>query len=161
MAKLTSWRIDRGGTNNNVLIWKTKLWRRFARFILPDGPDVADGSPSALIVDHNVHETNNKDSMHETSPQLCSDHCALTNQLKKFWEWEHIGIDNVIKRRLSAADQYCHDFFDSTTIFNGERYQVKLPFNPDAPKPNNNYYIALAMFKNVERQLKNKPAATH
>ena len=160
LAKLLLGRIDRGGTNNSVLIWKTTLGDALQDAHLEGDPTDAEGAPSALIVDHNVQHDTNKDSMHDNKPQKCSDYCELTNQLKKFWEWEHIGIDNIIKRRLSEADQYCHDFFDSTTIFNGERYQVKLPFNPDAPKPNNNYYIALAMFKNVERQLKNKPEAT-
>ena len=76
----------------------------------------------------------------------------LSLELKRFWDWESLGVvaGQVL---LSPKEKYAEDFFKENVTFDGKRYEVKLPFDPDLPKPINNYASALAQFKSLERTL--------
>jgi hypothetical protein len=94
-------------------------------------------------------------------PSSCPDEIAInvekiTNevlyaQLRKFWEIEELTLDK--KFLLSPLEKYAEKHYVDNVKFVDGQYMVKLPFDPDKPKPINNYYRALAQFKSLERTL--------
>ena len=76
----------------------------------------------------------------------------LAHELKQFWNWESLGIikDQVL---LTPKEKYVVEHFFNNVKYEGGRYQVALPFDPDMPKPKNNFGSAMAQFKSLERSL--------
>jgi len=74
----------------------------------------------------------------------------LTDLWKRFWDTESIKDQTVI---LSPDEIYVVDHFNNNVKFNGQRYCVSLPFNPDKEKPTNNFGTAVAQFRSMERNL--------
>ena len=76
----------------------------------------------------------------------------LAHELKQFWNWESLGIvkDQIL---LSPKEKYVVDHFYENVRYAGGRYQIALPFDPDLPKPKNNFGSALAQFKSLEKSL--------
>ena len=76
----------------------------------------------------------------------------LLGELKRFWNWETLGAVEH-QKLLSPSETYVVEHYYKNVKFVGNRYQVSLPFDPDSPKPKNNYASALAQFKSLERSL--------
>ena len=74
--------------------------------------------------------------------------------LKKFWELESIGItDQQQKKEMSGEENDALQQFHSTISFDGERYEVGLPWKRDHPELASNYQQALRRMLKVERAL--------
>jgi hypothetical protein len=82
---------------------------------------------------------------------------SLNNMLKRFWDWETIGIRDEKDAMLSPNEIYALEHFNSHVKFDGARYTVSLPFNPDKPKPHNNHNSAVGQFRSLERSLERNP----
>ncbi|RUA04969.1 MAG: hypothetical protein DSY43_05550 [Gammaproteobacteria bacterium] len=77
-----------------------------------------------------------------------------TFSLKKFWELESIGIsDEQQKKEMSGEEDYALQQFHSTISFDGERYEVGLPWKRNHPELASNYPQALRRMFKVERAL--------
>jgi hypothetical protein len=59
----------------------------------------------------------------------------MTEQLKKFWELESIGI--------RGDESSVYDKFVEEVRFNGERYEAKLPFKEHHPTIPDNHAVSV------------------
>ena len=117
------------GSGKRYLLWDTQLG------VALSGNDASENS-------RNI----------SANSQLLISNEQLYSELKQFWNWESLGIakDQVI---LSPKEKYVVEHFHANVLYKNNRYQVSLPFDPDKPKPRNNYGSALAQFKSLERTL--------
>ncbi|XP_003373047.1 conserved hypothetical protein [Trichinella spiralis] len=74
----------------------------------------------------------------------------LDDILKNFWDLEAIGIKDEEKETDSKASQ----LFEKTVHFDGERYEVQLPWSNKESKLLNNYKQALDRLIQTERSLR-------
>ncbi|KRZ97647.1 hypothetical protein T08_3806 [Trichinella sp. T8] len=74
----------------------------------------------------------------------------LDDILKNFWDLEAIGIKDEEKETDSKASQ----LFEKTVYFDGERYEVQLPWSNEESKLPNNYKQALDRLIQTERSLR-------
>ena len=79
----------------------------------------------------------------------------LNATLKKFWASEDFVPDKPREHTLSPAQKKAEEHFLATVKFNGRRYQVSMPFDPDKPKPESNYKVAMNQFLQIEKALQN------
>ncbi|KAL1235274.1 Uncharacterized protein TSPI_04200 [Trichinella spiralis] len=77
----------------------------------------------------------------------------LDDILKNFWDLEAIGIKDEEKETDSKASQ----LFEKTVRFDGERYEVQLPWSNKESKLPNNYKQALDRLIQTERSLCRNP----
>ncbi|XP_003369740.1 zinc knuckle protein [Trichinella spiralis] len=77
----------------------------------------------------------------------------LDDILKNFWDLEAIGIKDEEKETDSKASQ----LFVKTVHFDGERYEVQLPWSNKESKLPNNYKQALDRLIQTERSLRRNP----
>ncbi|KRZ48027.1 hypothetical protein T02_431 [Trichinella nativa] len=73
--------------------------------------------------------------------------------LKKFWDMEAIGIKDEEKGIDSKASQ----LFEKTVHFDGERYEVQLPWSNEESQLPNNYKQALDRLIQTEQSLRRNP----
>lgn len=71
------------------------------------------------------------------------------DQLKRFWDLETLGIS------LDEASVY--DNFVQQITFNGERYEVSLPWKPTHPPLPDHYELCLKRLSSLLRRLKETP----
>ncbi|KAL1240155.1 Microtubule organization protein AKNA [Trichinella spiralis] len=77
----------------------------------------------------------------------------LDDILKNFWDMEAVGIKEEKKETDSKASQ----LFEKTVHFDGERYEVQLPWSNEESKLPNNYKQALDRLIQTERSLRRNP----
>ena len=73
----------------------------------------------------------------------------LTEQLKKFWEIESLGI---CERETTLYDQ-----FKRNVTFDGTRYEVTLPWREDVSSIPDNYQLSLKRLNGLLRRLRQNP----
>ena len=81
------------------------------------------------------------------------------NTLKSFWELESIGILNGNSLQLKEDEIDALKQFKEGLYFDGERYEVSIPWRKDHSKSKNNYNQALKRLESVENRLKNDASA--
>ncbi|KRZ15249.1 hypothetical protein T11_16503 [Trichinella zimbabwensis] len=77
----------------------------------------------------------------------------LDDILKNFWDMEAIGI----KEEEKGADSKASQLFEKTVRFDGERYEVQLPWSNEESQLPNNYKQALDRLIQTERSLRRNP----
>ena len=76
---------------------------------------------------------------------------ALVDTLKQFWETESIGIKEVSEITKS------HDGFNEQVRFNGQRYEVPLPWRDNHPAISSDYELCVNRLKSLQRKLLKEP----
>ena len=76
----------------------------------------------------------------------------LASQVKPWYDMESYGAPKQVDPR-SAADARALDIFENTTVHNGKRYDVKMPWAEDNIELPNNYFSALVQLKSLEKHL--------
>ena len=76
---------------------------------------------------------------------------ALVDTLKQFWETESIGIKEVSEIMESQ------DGFNKQVHFNGQRYEVPLPFHDNHPAISSDYELCVNCLKSLQRKLLKEP----
>ena len=83
-------------------------------------------------------------------------HEELDAKLERFWEVESLGI-GTDKRPFTEDERRALDHFEKNVKYDGERYEVSLPFRKDAIKLENNYQHAKRILESTERKLLKNP----
>ena len=83
------------------------------------------------------------------SKGLHSSKSGLDQQLKKFWELESMGI--------SEEEDTLYEQFKANVVFNGERYQVALPWIDTFKVLPDNYSLSLKRLNGLLRRLRQQP----
>ena len=78
----------------------------------------------------------------------------VTFSLNNFWELEHMGIKDDRHAKWSSEEESAVQQFSKSLKFDGERYEVALPWKKDHPELNNNYKQAFKRLQSVETQLR-------
>ena len=78
----------------------------------------------------------------------------VTFSLRKFWELEHISIEDDKQVEWSSEEEFAVQRFNESLNFDGEKYEVALPWRKDHPELKNNYNQAFERLLSVENQLK-------
>ena len=78
----------------------------------------------------------------------------VTTNLRQFWELESIGITEAENPTMSQEEEYAVAEFNKGLKFDGENYEVQLPWRKDHPRLEDNYAQAV---KRLERRLKRDP----
>jgi len=78
-------------------------------------------------------------------PQELLDHC-----LRQFWDLESMGIQ--------PRESSVYDKFENGVVYNGERYQVSLPWKESHPPLPDNYDLALRRLNGLLKRLRQSPA---
>ena len=76
---------------------------------------------------------------------------ALVDTLKQFWETESMGIKEVSEITKS------HDGFNEQVRFNGQRYEVPLPWCDNHPAISSDYELCVNRLKSLQRKLLKEP----
>lgn len=76
----------------------------------------------------------------------------LVDTLKKFWETEAIGIKNDPECKESI------ETFNEGVRFNGERYEVELPWKDDFPMIPSDYQLCVKRLRSLQRKMLHQPA---
>ena len=76
---------------------------------------------------------------------------TLVDTLKQFWETESIGIKEVSEITKS------HDVFNEQVRFNGQRYEVPLPWRDNHPAISSDYELCVNHLKPLQRKLLKGP----
>ena len=82
----------------------------------------------------------------------------VSKTLKSFWELESIGILNEKSLPMKDDEIYALKQFKEGLSFDGERYEVHIPWKKDHPVLKNNYNQAVRRLIRVEDQLKRNDA---
>ena len=77
----------------------------------------------------------------------------LTVSLKRFWDLESIGIQ--------SEEQSVYDEFKKCLTYNGERYEVKLPWKESNPALPDDYGLALKRLNGLLKRLRQNPQILH
>ena len=75
----------------------------------------------------------------------------LVDTLKQFWETESIGIKGELDCEQSS------DCFNDNVRFNGERYEVELPWKENRPVISSDYELCVNRLKSLQRRLLKDP----
>ena len=78
----------------------------------------------------------------------------VTSSLKQFWELESIGIADDQQAKWSPDEESALSQFKKSSKFDGERYEVALPWKENHPKLRHNYKQAVKRLVSTENQLK-------
>ena len=95
-----------------------------------------------------------KASTHHATTKILEDDSNLL--LKKFWDLESIGIIEE-KMGPSVEEEYVVQQFKDKVKFDGQRYEVSLPWKKNCPKLTSNREISLKRLTKVEARLKKQP----
>ena len=76
----------------------------------------------------------------------------LASQIKSWYDIESFGANKQVDSR-SAADARAHEILESTTIYNGLRYDVGMLWAADNIQLPNNYFTSLVQLKSLEKRL--------
>lgn len=79
------------------------------------------------------------------------------DELKRFWELKAIGILDQQTKQMSIEEEDALQQFNSTCKFDGERYEVGLPWKKDHPPLVDNYKQAYPRLEFTERKLTKEP----
>ena len=79
---------------------------------------------------------------------------TLVDTLKQFWETESIGIKEVSEMTKS------HDGFNEQVRFNGQRYEVPLPWRDNHPAISSDYELCVNRLKSLQRKFLKEPELT-
>jgi hypothetical protein len=109
---------------------------------LLSGPTGVERSKSCSASTH--HATT---KIHEDDPYLI---------LKKFWDLESIGVTEDPKGQ-SAEENYVVQQFKDNVKFDGQRYEVSLPWKENCPNLPSNRGLSLKRLANVEARLRKQP----
>lgn len=81
----------------------------------------------------------------------------LDKKLERFWECDSLGLTDQ-KTVHTHEEKLATEMFEHSTVFDGERYIVDLPFRPDKPRLESNYTEALRRLECTEKQLLRVPS---
>lgn len=87
---------------------------------------------------------------HTLKIEACAIEHNLDNQLKQFWELEALGI--------CSDEPSVYDQFMQRITFNGERYEVSLPWKPNHPPLPDHYDLCCKRLFSLLRRLKQNPS---
>ena len=73
--------------------------------------------------------------------------------MKAFFDTETLGLEPQARDTPTLAEELAIKHFYDNVRFEQGRYYVSLPFDPEAPKPQCNYKVALRQFLRLERSL--------
>ena len=77
----------------------------------------------------------------------------LNQALQKFWEIEASGLFGEKQKSLAPEDSYALSKVSQSLKFKDGRYEVAMPWKPNAPELPNNYEMAVNRLKSTERRL--------
>ena len=80
-----------------------------------------------------------------------------SDQLKRFWELDAIGVVDQKINVMSVEEKDAVDQFNSSCNFDGDRYEVGLPCKKDHPPLADNYQQAYQRLISIERNLSKHP----
>ena len=84
------------------------------------------------------------------------DECHEFKQaLRESWKHETSGIDGKSRKLQASADQSNKELFDIT--FNGQRYELSLPWKAEISDLNDDYDLAFHRLKSLHFRLKQNP----
>ena len=86
--------------------------------------------------------------------RLDSNDGELNKLLKQFWSLEAIGITPQVDRQLTPDERLAVNKVNETLRFNGERYEVAVPWKDDRPHLPSNRQMAERRLRSVEKKLK-------
>ena len=75
----------------------------------------------------------------------------LIGTLKRFWETESIGIKDESEITRS------NDCFNENVCFNGQRYEVQLPWKENRPTVPSDYELCVNRLRSLQRKLLKEP----
>ena len=75
------------------------------------------------------------------------------DQLKRFWELDAIGIGSYQEHQRTSEEEDAINQFNSSCRFDGERYEVGLPWKKDHPPLVDNYGQAYQRLVSTEKRL--------
>ena len=96
-------------------------------------------------------------SKYSTSMLTVIENNEVTASLKRFWELESIGITEAENPTMSQEEEYAVAEFNKGLKFDGQNYEVQLPWRKDHPRLENNYAKAVGRLESIERRLKRDP----
>lgn len=79
------------------------------------------------------------------------------DQLKRFWELDAIGVIDRQNVHLTVEEEDALQQFNSSCHFNGDRYEVGIPWKKDHPPLVDNYQQAYQRLVSTERGLTKNP----
>ena len=103
---------------------------------------------------HEQHGARNTGFLHTYQMQrLDSSDGELNNLMKRFWILEAIGITPQVDRQLTPDDRLAINKVNETLRFNGERYEVAMPWKHDRPHLPSNQQMAERCLRSVEKEI--------
>ena len=81
----------------------------------------------------------------------------VTTSLRRFWELESIGITEAENPTMSQEEEYAVAEFNKGLKFDGQNYEVQLPWRKDHPRLENNYAQPVKRLESIEKRLKRDP----
>ncbi len=160
------------GASNRILIWKMKLGTALGHagaqcenqtdvicnVAKSDGKVEKQSSDTSVGGDASVGGMSGAsvgrfDEPESSESELTKSNRELARALQQFWSIENLGVTDDAQAALSTEEKWAVEFFEKNTIYNGERYQVRLPFHPKKKKPQNNYRSALRRYYQQEKRL--------
>ncbi|MCG8626064.1 MAG: hypothetical protein MJE68_29215, partial [Proteobacteria bacterium] len=88
-------------------------------------------------------------STHTLTVEVCATDAALHDQLKKFWELESLGVAN--------NETSVYDKFVQKITFDGSRYEVCLPWNPNHSPLPDHFELCQKWLSSLLRRLRQNP----
>ena len=76
--------------------------------------------------------------------------------LQQFWDIGKTAVEPRVHQTLNEEEQQALRTLQATIRHTGERYEIGLPWKPDASLPNN-YFAALNQLRSLHKRLKEKP----
>ena len=76
--------------------------------------------------------------------------------LQHFWNIEKTAVEPQVQHTLNEEEQQTLRTLQTTIRHTGERYEIGLPWKPDASLPNN-YFAALSQLRSLHKRLTEKP----
>ena len=76
--------------------------------------------------------------------------------LQHFWNIEKTAVEPQVQHSLNEEEQQALRTLQATIRHTGERYEIGLPWKPDASLPNN-YFASLSQLRSLHKRLKEKP----
>ena len=98
-----------------------------------------------------------RSSRYTTSMLTVVENNEVIASLKRFWDLESIGITEAEDAVMSQEEEYAVAEFNKGLKFDGQNYEVQLPWKKDHPRLKNNYAQAVKRLESIERRLKRDP----
>lgn len=103
----------------------------------------------------NVSEIPDVETMHVS----IGEEQELSNQLRRFWETESIGV--TMEKGQSLENQEALRNFEETIKYDNRRYELRLPWKDEQTIIDNNYGPAENRFSMLVRKLQRNPTLYH